>query len=271
MLFETKMLFVTPLAAIVEEDWGGMAEAPFDWAGTLALAGAALFALMFGVLLVRSLLQGARYRAVDALDEAARKRLAAEIASAERETDGELAVVVLERSDRHPAAHWIAGALTLALGSALCGRWMPWDEPLFFFAMQVGFGVFGLVAALTVPGFRRAFVTEARADEMAQEQAIQEFYGHGLHKTKRGTGVLLFVSLFERRVVVLGGEGIDAKLDEAHWAATSEAVLDGIRAGSLEQGLRRGLQACAKVLTEHFPSLEDNPDEVPNHVTVRAE
>ena len=106
---------------------------------------------------------------------------------------------------------------------------------------------------------------------MAREQALQEFYAHGLHRTQEATGVLLFVSLLEHRVIVLGDTGIDAKLEAADWEATDTAILEGIRSGSLKDGLVEGIRRSADVLSEHFPRKDGDRDEVPNHVIVRAE
>jgi len=233
--------------------------------------GAALAAGVFLLLLIRGLAQSGRYRATDVLGTAEREELAAEIATAEERTAGEIVVVVLERSDRHPGAEWMAATLTLLCGSVLLAGWLPWEQPALFFFCQLALGAVGFVAARFIPGFKRAFVTEARADEMAREQALQEFYAHGLHRTQDATGVLLFVSLLERRVIVLGDVGIDEKLDATHWEATDTAVLEGIRSGSLKDGLAAGIRRTADVLAEHFPRKAGDRDEVPNHVIVRAE
>lgn len=251
--------------------WGTDHSGSFDWAATLGLVGAGLAAGVFFLLLFRGLSQAGRYRATDVLGESERAELAAEITAAEERTVGEIVVVVLERSDRHPAAEWMAGTLTLLFGSVLLAGWLPWDQPTLFFFCQLGLGALGFLAARLIPGFKRAFISEPRADEMAREQALQEFYAHGLHRTQAATGVLLFVSLLERRVIVLGDEGIDAKLSSSDWEATDKAVLEGICSGSLKDGLAAGIQRTADVLAEHFPGTDEDRDEVPNHVIVRAE
>lgn len=256
---------------VLSQTWGTDHSGSFSWAATLGLVGAAVAAGIFFLILFRGLSQASRYRALDVLGEAEREQLAAEIAAAEERTAGEIVVVVLERSDRHPGAEWMAGGLTLLFGSVLLAGWLPWEQPTLFFFCQLGLGAVGFFAARLVPGFKRAFVSEARADEMAREQALQEFYAHGLHRTQDGTGVLLFVSLLERRVIVLGDEGIDAKLNASHWEATDTAVLEGICSGSLKDGLAAGIQRTADVLAEHFPRQDGDRDEVPNHVIVRAE
>lgn len=265
------MLTPSIIPVLALDDWAADHSASFDWLGTLGFAGAVLAAAMFLALLIRGISQSARYRATSTLGDSERGKLAGEIAEAEQRTIGEIVVVVLERSDRHPGAEWMAGALVMVAGSMLLTGWLPWNHPTWFFASQLALGALGFLAARCVPGFKRAFISEDRAEEMAREQALQEFYAQGLHRTQQATGVLIFASLLERRVVVMGDEGIDAKLDASAWEATDRAILDGIRSGSLEQGLAAGIRVAADLLEEHFPSREGDRDELPNHVIVRAE
>ncbi|HVS18717.1 MAG TPA: hypothetical protein VMT18_08970 [Planctomycetota bacterium] len=257
--------------AVLQSDWATDHSTPIDWLGSLGLVAASLAAGVFLWLLIQGLLARRRYRATTVLGEPERAELVAEVARAERRTVGEIAVVVLERSDRHPGAEWRAAGLVLLCASVLLSAYLPWDRPALFFLCQLARGALGFFAARLVPGFKRAFGSEARADEMAREQALQEFYAHGLHRTPNATGVLLFVSLFERRVIVLGDSGIDAVLEPSDWEATDRAILDGIRAGSLKSGLLEGIRRAADVLSEHYPLEHDNRDELPNHVIVRAE
>jgi putative membrane protein len=106
---------------------------------------------------------------------------------------------------------------------------------------------------------------------VAEEQAFQEFYAQRLHKTEAATGVLVFVSLLERRVVLLADEGIDAKLDAQFWADTDDAILDGIRRGSLRDGLVDGIARAGECLSLHFPWKEGDRNEIPDRVIVRRE
>ncbi len=259
------------LVLLDAQEWTEGSRGLGDWLGWAGHLAAALLGLCLLALFLRGLAQRSRYSAGGMFDESARDALSEEIAAAERSTEGEVVVVVLERSDRHPASHWIAGCVTLLLGSAIAAPWMPWGSPVLFFLLQVLFGAVGAAAALVSPGFRRAFVTEERATELAREQAFQEFYRHGLHRTAGETGVLLFVSLFERRVIVLGDRGVDAKVEAEDWQHVDEAVLAGIRAGSLRQGLSKALEEVAAVLTKHFPVGDAPQGQVPDHVVVRRE
>jgi putative membrane protein len=265
---KSMLLMMAVLEEGTAEDWGA---GQFPWAEWIGFGFAALLGVLLWMRVLTAFKEGGRYKALSVLDEASQTQLAGEIEKAEDHTSGEIAVVVVERSDRHPAAHWISGVLFVLVGSALLTQWLPWERPGLFFALQFSMGLLGMVLALALPGFRRGFITESRATEMATEQSLQEFYALGLQNTVGRTGVLLFVSLLERRVIVMGDEGIDSKVKPEDWGAVRDSVLDGVKAGELQAGLQVAVERIGKVLAEHFPVEGDNPNELDNHVIVRRE
>ena len=217
----------------------------------------------------RALLRARRYRALDVLSEADQAAVHAVLFEVERRTVGEVVPVVVERSDPHPGARWTAALATLLVASALLEAWLPWTLPHWLLLSQIALGAVGWALATALPDFARTFVGDEHAAEVAAEQAFQEFFRLGLHETRERTGVLLFVSLFERRVVVLGDRGIDARVGAAHWERTREAILRGIARGSLRDGLIEGIRASGEVLAEHFPWVEGDRNEVPDRLVVR--
>lgn len=222
------------------------------------------------LLVVRALVQHRRYRAVEVLTPADLDALHEAVRAAERRTVGEIVPVVVERSDSHPQAA-LAAALVFAFAVPMLGLGLlPWGEPHWIVLAQLVGALAGWLLARALPGFARLFVSEARATHVANEQALQEFTGLGLHRTAAESGVLVFVSLFERRVIVLGDRGIDAKVGAEHWKKVDEAVLAGVRAGSLRGGLVEGIRLAGEVLAEHFPSPDGGRNELPDRVVVRA-
>ncbi len=239
------------------------------WLARLGWIGLWASLALYAFLVARALLRRRRYLAASVLGPEDLVALHAELAAAEKKTVGEIVPVVLERSDEHPGACWVAALAFLLLGSGLFAALLPWNTPWLVLLFQLACGALGYATARLLPDFQRVFVRESRATEMAEEQAFQEFHRHGLQHTAARTGVLVFVSLFERRAIVLGDEGIDAQVGEEHWRATTEAILAGIAAGSLRDGLVAGIRACGAALAEHFPWQAGDRDEVPDRVIVR--
>jgi len=247
------------------DSFGATALDAFERAGPWILLGIVL------VLLARALVRGRLFRTDSVLAPEAEKRVHAALIEVERHTIGEIVPVVLGRSDAHPSGEWRSGLLMLVLGSALLEGVLPWSSPWLVILCQVGLGAIGFGLARALPGWKRMFVMETRATEVALEQAALEFQRLELHRTEGRTGVLLFVSLFERRVVVLGDTGINAKAGDAHWSRTRDAVLAGIDRGDLATGLVDGIHASGEVLTAHFPVTSGDRNEVPDRLVVRPE
>jgi putative membrane protein len=148
---------------------------------------------------------------------------------------------------------------------------MPWQNPVAVLAAQLILGLAGFGLARWLPGFKRLFILEDRATAVAEEQAFQEFYANGLHRTEAATGVLLFVSLLEHRVVILADEGIDARVDAEFWADTDDAILDGIRTGSLRDGVVAGIRRAGDLLSKQFPWQHGDRNEIPDRLIVRRQ
>jgi putative membrane protein len=250
------------------EDWKavGHAVATSDLVVRIgSIAAAAVFTFLVLVAWTRR----GRYRAVGVLTEADRTRVRAAIASAERASRGEVAVVVVERSDDHPNADWLAALTAMLIGSTATADLFGETHPTILLLLHVGFGALGFGLARGLVDFKRNFVTTRRADEMAGEQALLEFGRLELQRTSERTGVLIFVSLFERSVVVLGDQAIHAKVGTDGWLAVDGAVLAGIRERSLADGLVAGVAALQPILVEHFPPAGDRPNELVDHLIVR--
>jgi putative membrane protein len=253
-------------------DWSAAGHAnPDAVIELLSWIGVGVWAALVLLFIVRAWFARARYSALTTLDSSAKQLVADAVQRAESETVGELVVVVLERSDRHPAAEWLSALTFTLLGSSMLAGFLPWGRPELLLGCQLALGGVGYWLAAHLPSFKRVFMSEARASEMAAEQATQEFYRHRLHETEARTGVLIFVSLLEHRVLVLADEGIDAKVSSEDWVHVDNAVLSGIKQGTLVDGLCEGVRQAGKQLAQHFPWQEGDRDELPNHVEVRVE
>ena len=257
---------------LVQQTWEASGDqATSDLFENLGLAGAVLLALAFVFAAARAIHRNHRYRAASSFTDEDVEAVRQAIATAEEKTVGEILPVVVERSDPHPGAPWIAALILLFAGSILLAGYLPWDQPGWLMTCQFALGALGYFAARSLPDLQRRFISEERATSVASEQAFQEFYANGLHKTEAATGVLLFVSLLERRVIVMGDTGINALVKPEDWEATTQTILAEIRTGSLRTGLIKGIETAGTLLETHFPWTEGDRNEIPDRVIVRRE
>lgn len=108
----------------------------------------------------------------------------------------------------------------------------------------------------------RWFAADEDLDGQVHYRAFQEFHKAGLTATAGKTGVLLFVSLDEHRVVVLADKAISERLPPETWQGVVATIVNGIRLGQLAKGLCQAIDECSAVLHPHFPRALDDHNEL---------
>jgi len=97
--------------------------------------------------------------------------------------------------------------------------------------------------------------------------AHRAFARLGMDATAARNGVLFFVVPSRKRFMVLGDEGIHAKVGPEFWTRVAAAVGDHFRGGDFTEGLVGGIETVGKELGAHFPfDPETDRDELPNTV-----
>jgi len=97
--------------------------------------------------------------------------------------------------------------------------------------------------------------------------AERAFVRLGMTATADRNGVLFFVVPSRRRFVVLGDEGIHAKVGQELWARVATAVSAKFRDGDFTGGLVEGIEEAGRRLAEHFPYQgERDVNELPDDI-----
>jgi putative membrane protein len=205
-------------------------------------------------------------------------RIRAAVDEAETATAGEIVPYVVARSGGYEVALWRGAALGAVLASAVAlvagalndGWGLGWlyaAEGALLVALT---GALVGAAVALAPPVRRALAGTRRLDEHAARRAAQAFVEEEVFSTRDRTGILLFVSLLEHRILVLGDAGINAKVAPEEWAEVVVLVRDGIRRGALADGLAAAVTRCGELLHRRGVGIrEDDTDELPDDVRVR--
>ncbi len=83
--------------------------------------------------------------------------------------------------------------------------------------------------------------------------AERAFRRLGMTATAQRNGVLLFIVPARRRFVVLGDEGIHARVGQEFWERVAAAMAGDFRAGDFTGGLVKGIETIGEALATHFP------------------
>ena len=88
-------------------------------------------------------------------------------------------------------------------------------------------------------------------------------------KTIDRTGILIFISAEEHKVVVLADSGINAKVQHSDWDHIVELIVDGIKTEQLTEGIVNGINECKKLLLHHgFVVREDDTNELSDDIRI---
>jgi putative membrane protein len=206
-------------------------------------------------------------------------RLANTIAEAEKKTSGEIKLMIVKRSSKLPDVFKVLMLFFATMLMILCWyereNWFLYSG--FFYTRYLSYiGIVVLVvsAALAWIFARFEFVQRlvTRPSVLAQWvwlRAELEFHREGLGKTIDRTGILILLSVFERRAVVLADKGINEKLDKNVWQEVIDSVVDGVKKGQLADNLELAIKQCGNLLAKHFPIKPDDTNELSNTVIVK--
>ena len=204
------------------------------------------------------------------LSDAEKARIVESVNRAEKQTAGEIVPMIVSSSGHYPLSG-VFGGLALSVPLALLAAYFV--APLVRFQMS-DMWVFLLIEALLfalcylmaahVSWIKRHFIPAAEMADQVRTAAIAGFYLNGLYRTKHETGVLIYVSIFERRVWVLGDRGINEKVGEDAWAGLVEMITGGIRNHNQADALCAAVDRAGEILRKHFPITPDDTDELPN-------
>jgi putative membrane protein len=162
----------------------------------------------------------------------------------------------------------ILALLALALLLTIEIYWLPWG----WHAGNAGWLLLAVVSAYglgqwlgRVPRVIRLVTSRERMAHKVTLRAEQAFYKHGLHNTKGGTGILILVSLLERRVHVLADKGLNDRVPAGTWDGLVNGIIDGIRTGQATDAICAAIAKCGSLLAQVSPvGSGDNPNELPD-------
>jgi len=195
--------------------------------------------------------------------------VSAAVHDAEKRTSGEIVPYVVEQCDDYEFAEWRGGAL-LALLTAIVllflhsftAIWLPIDPAGMLLAVLMAFGA-GMLLVKYVRSLKRILAGSAAIHRRLHQRASEAFIAEEVFLTRDRTGILLFLGLLERRVLVLGDAGINGKVKQEEWQDVVDTVIAGIRAGSPVDGLVNAIRKCGALLERKGVNIRaDDRDEL---------
>lgn len=221
-------------------------------------------------------------RAADLFSAGDREQINQAVAAAERGTSAEIVPAVAGSSGRYDRPEDIVG-LWLALGALAIawyaiasetpehGSWGHLPELVVLVcllgAVVAGF-VSGAVLGSRIGWLRRLFTPRQQMQDEVLLRARQVFFDQRVHHTGSSSGILIYVSLFERMAAVVGDRSVVERLgqpalDELCGHLTGQLRLQGPIAALCET-----VRLAGERLTPVLPRAADDVNELPDALVI---
>ena len=201
------------------------------------------------------------------LTPAQRDELEAAIEHAETTTDGELVTAVAYRCG-NPFLDAVLIASLLALCAPALIWWFLNGTATSLYSTQVLTLFVALWTLNRWPALRYRLWPKAIKQERVRRHAIEQFYQLGLHRTAHRRGVLIFVSLEEKRVEILADVGFDEAVSPVAWQRAVNALVARVQRGEVFEGYLDTVRACAEVMATAAPASTTSKKILVNHLIV---
>jgi putative membrane protein len=184
------------------------------------------------------------------------ERIKAAVHTAEAKISGEIVPVFVEKSGHYTIATY-RGFLALAglafLAIIVFDRYIPTlaiYDPLMIFLMVILVGLIGSLAAHYIDPFKRILMSQTHLDQATRKRAENAFLEEEVFNTRHRTGIMIFISFFEREVIVMADRGISKVVEQKEWDKMVRSITENIRLGKVTEGIEAAILRSGELLLE---------------------
>lgn len=204
------------------------------------------------------------------------------VRQAEQRTVAEIVPVVATCSGRYDRAEDMMGLWLGIIAMILCWTCIPipitetgnWSGlthfeylGLLIVSLVLGF-VLGAWLATRVPSLRLLFTPKTQMRDEVALRAQAAFFDRRVHHTKDQAGILIFVSLYERRAVILADQAVLEKVGQSNIDELCELLRADLANRSVTESLCRCIERISDQLAVALPGSPQNQDELANALVV---
>jgi putative membrane protein len=184
-----------------------------------------------------------------------RSRIDRCVADFEARTGAQIVAAVVDQSDHYPEIPWKAfalgasvAALALLVAEVVRPDWPSARHTLIVSVATLGAGALLALATLRIRPLARLFLHAVRAEAEVMQRAQALFLRHDLVATAGRNGLLILVSRFERRVVLLPDRQLQARLEQRDLQRVVDKVTALLAQGKVCDAICRGIVEAGELL-----------------------
>lgn len=108
---------------------------------------------------------------------------------------------------------------------------------------------------------------EPTLEKDPHERALEVFHLLKMKETKLSNGILFYVAVESKTIVIYGDQGIDNVLPKNSWEDIIQRILNYFKASKFKDGLIHGITLAGDLLATHFPISDNDINELSNEIS----
>jgi putative membrane protein len=129
--------------------------------------------------------------------------------------------------------------------------------------------IIAYLLAIFIPDLRLSLSSNHVVSQRVLTKARDVFLQEEVFKTKDRIGILIYISEFEHKVVVLGDTVINEKISKKDWKHIVDTIVLGIKHQQVSQGIVNAVNNCQELLLKNgFNNVEKDENELSDEIRV---
>jgi uncharacterized membrane protein len=109
---------------------------------------------------------------------------------------------------------------------------------------------------------------DKKCDSDPFDKAVTIFNKLKMYQTRDRNGVLIYISFSDRKLAIIGDEGINVVVPTDFWESTKNELIFRFKRNEFAQGIIDAVTEAGKQLQQYFPVKSDDKNELSNEITM---
>ena len=196
------------------------------------------------------------------------EKLAKAIAEIESVSQAEVVVIAKPLSESYlDCCLLVADALSFVTFTYFMFSPTLFGDSALYFAPLLAFCL-GFIFTSRFNFLHRAIISNKRKERSVEIMARALFQKAGINRTTKETGILIYVSLLEKKVFLLPDRGIANSLSIEEWKKLNDSFKSIFLEKNMAESLINKLNMCKEIFAKSLPIGENDINELPNNLEV---
>lgn len=180
----------------------------------------------------------------------------------------EIVTMIKPKSDNYRDISFATGAILLFISYTYFMFAPTIFNVYWIYFMTLSLFIFGFLMVEVVRPLKRLFARSKRLNKQVELNARAIFQKGGLHHTSKKAGILVYMSLFEKKSFIIADKGAKKALPSEVWKSIEENFQNAFKAPDFNASLIQNLKNCKDIFSKYLPATENDINELPDNLDV---